>query len=76
MVCNWHKSDIRGGLIIGRPNLNERWVIGFLAQINDECKYVTVSCVDGMVTKMRTKEELALMLTKDKYIPAELLDSN
>jgi hypothetical protein len=73
MKVTWEPDDITPGRRYSKKGLRERWIIGYLAELDGPSRYVSVSESDGMVTQARTKEEVARMLTQHGYLPLELL---
>ncbi len=74
MRIEWSADDIEVGRIVGKPDLRERWMIGYLAAGNpgkSDRRYVMVSLSDGMVTDPETKDALAILLNKNDNMPAE-----
>lgn len=73
MRVSWEEDDIKPGLQIGKPNLRERQILGFLAAEHSETRYVVVSLDDGMTQPAMKRKELATWLTEGGWIPAVLL---
>ena len=68
----WEEQDIKVGRKYSRSDINEVWMIGYMAG-KSSCGYVSISMDDGLVTESNSKEGLASMLTEEKYIPVEFL---
>lgn len=74
MKIEWSAEDIEVGRIVGKPDLRERWMIGYLAAGDpgpSDRRYVLVSLSDGMVTQAETKNALAILLNKNSNMPVE-----
>jgi hypothetical protein len=73
MKVIWETEDIKPGRRYSKEGIREKWTIGWLSDTDDETRYVSVSDQDGMVTKPRTKEQMAALLSSQAYLPVELL---
>ena len=73
MKCIWDEADIKCGQVVGKANKSERVTLGFLSNVFNSERFVTVSSLDGMVSNPMTKKELADSLTRYEYLPVELL---
>lgn len=73
MKVEWEADDIKPGRRVGNPTRNERWIIGYLATVHTEERYVLISLSDGLTKPPVTKGRMAIQLTEDCEIPAELL---
>ncbi len=73
MKVTWEEKDITPGRKYSKEGMGEKWIIGFLSNVDGAERYVSVSDQDGMVTAPRTKEQMAQTLTEDSYMPVELL---
>lgn len=73
MKIIWEEGDITPGRRYSKVGLGENWIIGFLQDAMRDARYVSISDRDGMVTLPCTKQEMAVMLTREGYLPVELL---
>lgn len=73
MKVTWEAEDITPGRRYSKPGIGEKWIIGYISDMNGQTRYVSVSEHDGMVTEPRTKERLAQVFTENGYMPVELL---
>ena len=73
MKCIWEEKDIRTGRRYSRPGLGEDWIIGYLSAADNDRRYCSISTADGLVTAPRSKREFADHLTKEDYLPVELI---
>ena len=73
MKVTWEETDIKPGRSVGKPTRKERWMIGYLAAEHTEERYVLISLIDGMTQPPVTKRVMAISLTENGEIPAELL---
>ena len=73
MKVTWEAQDIKPGRWYSKPDISEKWIIGYLPNAPVEKRFVSVSAQDGMVTHTSTSEELAEQLTSGGYYPMELL---
>lgn len=72
MKVIWEAKDINPGRKYSKPGI-ETWIIGYMANMHSTDRYVSISISDGMVTKPKTKEDMAEDLTTSGYLPVELL---
>lgn len=49
MKIEWQPEDIYAGRIVGKPDRAERWMIGYLADVDGPKKWALVSLSDGMI---------------------------
>jgi hypothetical protein len=73
MKIEWEESDITCGRRVSSPSGKETFLIGYAASTASQKRFVTVSLLDGMVTDLKTKLEVAKVLNDGKLIPIELL---
>ena len=70
----WEPEDIRVGRKYSRPDITEEWLIGYLPLPDRyDARYVSISMNDGMVTKCASANEMAADLTRNNYVPIELI---
>lgn len=83
MKCIWEEEDINAGQRYAKNEKTEVLIIGYLSlkpgqQSEEDEKAerhtVGISTVDGMVTCLSTKQELAQILTEGKYLPIEWIN--
>lgn len=74
MKIEWSAADIKAGIIVGKPERQERWMIGYLAHATDEHRWCLVSQNDGMVTSIQSASLMAIYLTAEGEMPAILFD--
>lgn len=74
MKFHWESTDIRAGRKYSRPTIKEIWMVGYLSNVHDDRRYVSISMSDGMVTVPYSAEELATTLTDGRYVPIEFLN--
>lgn len=72
MKLIWEEKDIVVGKRYGRYDIGEKWMIGYLPS-EDDCRYVSISMDDGMVTNPMTLKDFVTSLNKDNYIPEDIL---
>lgn len=77
MQITWTETDIKPGIIVGRPHRNERWMIGYISKVPSSLveRYSLNSMTDGMVDGPYTPAALAERLTAGNEHPAEVLDN-
>lgn len=77
MKIEWTAEDITPGRVVGKPDRNERWMIGYFgdAERGQEDRYALVSTTDGMIGLRMGAQGLATQLNKSGEIPAEFIDS-
>jgi hypothetical protein len=75
MKIIWEAQDITPGRSYSREGIGETWLIGYLSYEDSRACYVSVSQNDGLVTKPMTPEEMAGMLTREGYLPSEVLNA-
>ena len=73
MKVTWEADDIKPGRRYSKPGIGEKWILGYISDMDGPARYVSVSDQDGMVTEPRTKEQVAQVLTENGYLPVELL---
>ncbi len=73
MKVTWEAKDITTGRRYSKPGIGEKWIIGYISDIDGPARYVSVSDQDGMITTPRSKEQMAQVLTENGYLPEELL---
>lgn len=73
MKVIWEETDIVPGVRYSRKDINEIWLIGYLADSNEIDRYVSISLNDGLITSPATKQQMAKNLTTGKYLPECLL---
>lgn len=71
----WEEKDVVVGRRYSRSGIGEQLLIGFMASHNGPDNYVSISLNDGMVTKPRSRESMAGMLTDQEYVPVEILEA-
>ena len=74
MQVIWEDNDIIAGRIYGKKSIKEKWIIGYRSDLLTPGRYVSISLSDGCVTSPLTKESFADMLTRNKYLPQEVLE--
>lgn len=79
MKITWEPADIQPGLVVGKPDRAERWMIGYDPSVRwcDDLdfspKWALISLADGMIsTKGQTREQLAAHLNISQEIPVVL----
>jgi hypothetical protein len=77
----WEAEDIKPGRYYYRNDKGHGADMGYLASvthkigwradasIESEDHYVSIAITDGMVTKLKTKQEFADMLNEGEYVP-------
>lgn len=75
MKVTWEPADCKAGRVVGKPNICERWMIGYHAGHSSEENRAFISLTDGMVLEPRTRGQLVLLLNEGEYLPAELLEA-
>ncbi len=73
MKIIWEASDIKVGLRVGKKDIQESWMIGYVASGDSKDNRVLVSLSDGMVCHCMTNEKLAKSLNDGKYLPENML---
>jgi hypothetical protein len=75
MKIEWQPEDIVAGRVVGKPDRNERWMIGYKSTAADDVRWCLVSLTDGMIHPALSKDALALHLNGCGEMPSEFLDS-
>ncbi len=75
MKFQWETLDIKAARKYSRAGIKEVWMIGYLSNVHEDRRYVSVSMSDGMVTVPYSAEELAVNLTEGRYVPIEFLEA-
>lgn len=70
----WEEDDIKPMVQYSRPGLSEKWTIGYVVTAEGPNRYVSISDRDAMVTGSLSKADLAGLLTKEGYLPVELVE--
>jgi hypothetical protein len=73
MKVIWEPVDIVVGRQYSKKDIKENWIIGYLPWIDNDEKFVSISLNDGMVTKPKTRENFAIFLNVEQYLPCELI---
>ena len=74
MKIKWEAKDIKGGEKVTKPNISEVWMIGYTPSMSEKGNdHQMVSMSDGCVCQVHSKQAMADMLTKERYIPVEFL---
>jgi hypothetical protein len=71
MKFTWEASDIYANRKYSRKGIQEVWMIGYYPGSKDQ--FSSISLTDGMITPLKSKEEMAKELTSEKYVPLEYL---
>lgn len=73
MKVEWAPEDIRAGRIVGKADRKERWMIGYLVHEASEHRWAMVAMSDGMIQPFQSAKLMAMFLTAEGEMPAELL---
>ena len=75
MLVTWSEADIVSGQVYGKPSTAERWIIGYVQPPDGPVEYTSISLADGLVQPTQPKTEIAADLTRNGYLPVQLLES-
>jgi hypothetical protein len=71
MRVQWEETDIREGLVVGMPEVQERLMIGFVPGLNNQPALISQS--DGQVSLFGDKAAVAKHLNAG-WVPMGLLE--
>lgn len=71
MRVQWEETDIREGLVVGIPNVQEKLMIGFAPSLNNQPALISQS--DGQVSLYGDKAEMVKHLNEG-WVPVALLE--
>lgn len=71
ILAEWDEKDVKAGLVVGRPECQERLMIGFIPRLHNQPALLSQS--DGQVTQYDNKAQVAAYLSTG-WLPVAILE--